>query len=425
MINIAALRQRLAAKAPNSGGTLEPNEYALQMLRFPYRQVFGDPKDTEGKKFYALDRFKATVALDTWKSTVVTKLGRCDMSTTPFGLPTTPFGLISVSPSPAAWHCAIAARSTCHGLRQAQSPAQGERLFGALTVARSRGGATDMSTKPRAPSTPPPCSRCCAASVFSPPTAPRSTSARSPPGTSSAARAPPAVPIDVQALYVAPGSTEKMVRLPMLVAHVDGANSVQNIEDGLPDPFDEGAPREAGVHLHWAMPGCAAARLAEVGGRRQRQPPAPPPLPDRWLVLRLCRRAAPPSRCSPAGCWRPTAPWPCRWRSGRKAARPRPPAQPAGDEIRREQLTGTVGGAVSWSGVYDAVLNRFAFHDPLAELKTIAPQGVDEDCASYLVAGWWSDPALDPLDKARSNDSLHEMLERLRWRLLYEWGDET
>ena len=28
----------------------------------------------------------------------------------------------------------------------------------------------------------------------------------------------------------------------------------------------------------------------------------------------------------------------------------------------------TVGGAVSWSGVYDAVLNRFAFHDPLADL---------------------------------------------------------
>lgn len=76
VINIAALRDRLAAKAPNSGGTLEPNEYALQMLRFPYRQVFGDPQDTEGAKFYALDRFKATVALDMWKSTVATKLGK-------------------------------------------------------------------------------------------------------------------------------------------------------------------------------------------------------------------------------------------------------------------------------------------------------------------------------------------------------------
>jgi len=76
VIDIHTLRQRLAAKAPNSGGTLEPNEYALQMLRFPYRQVFGDPKDDEGQKFYALDRFKATVKLDVWKSTLATKLGK-------------------------------------------------------------------------------------------------------------------------------------------------------------------------------------------------------------------------------------------------------------------------------------------------------------------------------------------------------------
>ncbi|MFT3666670.1 hypothetical protein [Piscinibacter sp.] len=76
VIDIAALRQRLAAKAPNSGGSLEANEYALQMLRFPYRQVFGDPKNDEGQKFYALDRFKATVKLDAWKATLATRLGK-------------------------------------------------------------------------------------------------------------------------------------------------------------------------------------------------------------------------------------------------------------------------------------------------------------------------------------------------------------
>ena len=76
VLNITALRDRLAAKAPNSGGTLEPNEYALQMLRFPYRQVFGDPKDTEGKQFYALDSFKAQVKLTDWKKTVVDDLKR-------------------------------------------------------------------------------------------------------------------------------------------------------------------------------------------------------------------------------------------------------------------------------------------------------------------------------------------------------------
>ena len=74
VINVGVLRDRLAAKAPNSGGTLEPNEYALQMLRFPYRQVFGDPDNTEGIKFYDLDAFQVTIALPAWKATVEAEL---------------------------------------------------------------------------------------------------------------------------------------------------------------------------------------------------------------------------------------------------------------------------------------------------------------------------------------------------------------
>jgi hypothetical protein len=74
VINIQELRKRLANKAPNSGGSLEPNEYALQMLRFPYRQVFGDPDNKEGQRFYALDKFKATVSLESWKNTVESKI---------------------------------------------------------------------------------------------------------------------------------------------------------------------------------------------------------------------------------------------------------------------------------------------------------------------------------------------------------------
>ncbi len=230
------------------------------------------------------------------------------------------------------------------------------------------------------------------------------------------------VPIDVQALYVPAGSTEAMVRLPMLVAGANG-QTAQNAEDGMPDPFDAGAPREAGVHLHWAMPDAllrGSFRKADDGASNRL---ALPPLPDRWVVLRLVL---------PRGATQPvTTGWVieadravavplAQWSEGSSASQS---ATAAGAAIAREQLTGTVGGAVSWSGVYDAVLNRFAFHDPLADLATLAPQGVDEDCAAYVVAGWWSDPVLDPLDKARSNDSLHELLDRMRWRLLYEWGD--
>jgi hypothetical protein len=76
VINLGELRKRLAGKAPNTGATLEPNEFALQMLRFPYRQVFGDPDDREGLEFFDRDRFRVSIALSTWGATVAAKLGK-------------------------------------------------------------------------------------------------------------------------------------------------------------------------------------------------------------------------------------------------------------------------------------------------------------------------------------------------------------
>ena len=81
VIDLTRLRARLAAKAPNAGGSLEPNEFALQMLRFPYRQVFGDPDDRDeagDKQFYDLAKFRVTIALDAWKSTVAAHVGRIE-----------------------------------------------------------------------------------------------------------------------------------------------------------------------------------------------------------------------------------------------------------------------------------------------------------------------------------------------------------
>ncbi|MBS0340521.1 MAG: hypothetical protein JSS56_08325 [Proteobacteria bacterium] len=229
------------------------------------------------------------------------------------------------------------------------------------------------------------------------------------------------VPMDVQALYVQPGSTEAMVRLPMLVAGANG-KGVADPEDGMPDPFTPGTPRPAGVHLHWAMPdallrGTMATRVDGAANRL-----ALPLLPDRWVVLRVLLPRG--SKDAVTTGWvleadRAIAVPLGSWTEGGSKS-----AVPAGETIDRGQLTGTVGGSLSWSGVYDAVLNRFAFHDTLADVATLAPKGVDEDCAAYVVAGWWSDPASDPLDKARSSNSLDELLARLRWGLLYEWGDE-
>ncbi|MGJ7497165.1 hypothetical protein ACSFA8_19045 [Variovorax sp. RT4R15] len=229
------------------------------------------------------------------------------------------------------------------------------------------------------------------------------------------------VPMDVQALYVEKGTTEKMVRLPMLLAGANGVG-VSNPEDGMPDPFTEGTPRAPGVHLHWAMPDALLRgsfdRRADGSANRL----ALPVLPDRWVVLRIVLPRggtdavltgwvleADRAIALPLGSWTEGS---------------HPGAVPLGVALEKDQLTGTVGGAVSWAAVYDAVQNRFAFHDPLDDIVTLAPGGVDEDCAAYVVSGWWSDPARDPLDAARSKGSLHELLDRMRWRLLAEWGDE-
>jgi len=76
VIDLAELKRRMENKpVPNIAGTLDPHEFAMQVLRFPYRQVFGDPKDLENQKFYSLDKFKVTMSMTTWKATLSADLG--------------------------------------------------------------------------------------------------------------------------------------------------------------------------------------------------------------------------------------------------------------------------------------------------------------------------------------------------------------
>ena len=75
VIDLARLKQRLLSlPVPNIGGTLEPHEYALQMLRFPYRQVFGDPKNSEQQRFYDIDRFVVTTPFATLETELTVRL---------------------------------------------------------------------------------------------------------------------------------------------------------------------------------------------------------------------------------------------------------------------------------------------------------------------------------------------------------------
>lgn len=216
------------------------------------------------------------------------------------------------------------------------------------------------------------------------------------------------VPIDVQALYVARDSKELFVRLPFALTTPDGQPP-----EPMPEPFAEGKPRPPGVHLHWAMPDSLLSgelREVEAGSRNRLGLPA---LPDRWVVMRIAVPRRGGDRAAVRG-WMieadttrivPLENWP-------DAA-----VQPTGKTVPPEELTGSVGGTFNWTAVYDAVANRFSFHDPLDDLAELPGGGALGNTGSYVVAGWWSKAELDPLDSVRSMASFYDRLETLGWRL--------
>jgi hypothetical protein len=220
------------------------------------------------------------------------------------------------------------------------------------------------------------------------------------------------IPIDVQALYVPANGDETFIRLPFAVTTPDGAPP-----EPMPAPFEKGEKRPAGVHLHWAMPdSLLSGEMTDrnLGADNRLSLPC---LPDRWAVLRLLiprggERASVTGWVINADTTKVTAltDWP-----NPDGAKP-----PTGKTIAPASLTGTAGGTLNWSGVYDAVANRFALYDPLSDLPA---EGVIGDFATYLVCGWWSEPSRDPLDVATGNAGLQAKLDKLRWRLTDDLDD--
>ncbi len=220
------------------------------------------------------------------------------------------------------------------------------------------------------------------------------------------------VPIDVQALFVAPDGVEPMVRLPSALSDPGGQGA------GFPEPFTAGTARPPGVHLHWAPPD--ALLRGELGATTDNNRLALPALPDRWVVLRLVTPAG-ATTVSVAG-WvleadravrAALADWPAAGAT----------ATPSGAPLAPAALTGAAGGAPTWAATYDSVENRFALHDPLDDIALVAPNGVIGNSATYVVAGWWSDVTLDPLDAAHDGGSLDALLHSLGWSAVTPWVD--
>jgi len=217
------------------------------------------------------------------------------------------------------------------------------------------------------------------------------------------------VPIDVQAFVVPATGGEATVP-------VTGGQ-------GDPEPFAAGVVRARGVHLHWALPdallrGHVRAPTAgqPAGGLELRA------LPPRWVILRALR---PKGRSAAL-----TTGWVIDAASGSLtalAAYAGTPAPPPAGTPRLQPLDAAAGGSLLWTASYTASAGRFGFHDPLADLPAPgspqAPDGLADDHAVYVVAGWWPELAQDPLAGVAGPRRLDEVLAGLGWLVAHDGDD--
>jgi hypothetical protein len=81
VIDLAELKRRVEDKMDvGQNEVLDPNEFALQVLRFPFRQVFGDP-NSGPSRYYDLDDFVVTTSLQEWRNELAGMVERVDGST--------------------------------------------------------------------------------------------------------------------------------------------------------------------------------------------------------------------------------------------------------------------------------------------------------------------------------------------------------
>ncbi len=207
------------------------------------------------------------------------------------------------------------------------------------------------------------------------------------------------VPVQVDALIVRPGQAATPWADCALKPH-PGTSGVTR-RDLLPAPFAElQAARTAGVYLHWALPD------ALTSGSADGDTASFPAAPDRWLVMRM-------SPATDGQQQRAVKGWVLR--SG--DANPTPidldsfsDGAPSQDAIDNP-LTVLGQGDVAWAAYYDNVVNRLAFYDDLS--------GIRSGPLAYLVCGWYSNPAQDPLGdtSVKSLTDFNNKMAQMQWQL--------
>ena len=201
------------------------------------------------------------------------------------------------------------------------------------------------------------------------------------------------VPVDLRALVVSGRAGEAERRGDIATRTGDPGETAGTT---LPPPFTDADPLPAGAHLHWAMPD--ALCRADPEANDDDADLGLPPVPDRWLVVRL----GPPrvKRRRAVTAWvieseRGTVTPLERWTDDTEGG------------ASKERLDVTAGGDAAWAAVYDNVTNRFAFHDDL--------DGAGNGPFTYVVVGWFADPSDDPLAMRRDRPPLSDLLDELGW----------
>ncbi|GGR09769.1 hypothetical protein [Streptomyces netropsis] len=187
-----------------------------------------------------------------------------------------------------------------------------------------------------------------------------------------------------------------------------------------PDPFGSSATGKPGhgIHLQWLVPD-ALRRGRQDGPAGKVEFPI---VPNRWLVVRYSRPTDRPGSTPSAVGWvvdsdflddaDGTSSFLDPWAEGLKPAwigrlhdlAEAPWTEPAG---RRPFLTAVGPGLPTFATFQPYNKNVFSLHDPLTDLE-------EPSLLSYLVVGWYSDPAWDILAAPPGGD-VRALLESLRW----------
>ncbi|MCV2396524.1 hypothetical protein OEB99_19615 [Actinotalea sp. M2MS4P-6] len=170
----------------------------------------------------------------------------------------------------------------------------------------------------------------------------------------------------------------------------------------LAEPFAEREARPPGAYLHWALPDA----LTRGAGTAHGGDVSFPPVPDRWLVVRVstpkvgARRALTAWVLESGGAEPVVTPLDAWFEPEDPDRTTTPGAEP---------LTALGHGDAVWSAYYDNVENRLAFYDDLSDAR--GP-------VAYLVCGWHSRHVDDPIgENLSSPTAFGARLDALGWEI--------